>query len=264
MRCIFPQDARRGRGRTGIDSWDFGGFVPVQFGDYEFDAVRRQLTRQGAPVHLTPLAFTLLELLIAQAPRVFTKEELHARLWPDSFVSDASLTSLIKELRRALDDRDAREIIRTVNRFGYAFGGTIASASAAAAAQTATAPASASTALIHWVEFNERRLRLRAGDNLIGRAPDAEVWLDIPSISRRHAAIVVEGATAQLQDLGSKNGTRANDRLLDGPVSITDGDRIGVGKVTLVYRRAEGGLPTETQVTQARTKGRETDTLDER
>lgn len=264
MRRIFPRDAGRGRGRTGIDSWDFGGFVPVQFGDYEFDAVRRQLTRRGTPVHLTPLAFTLLELLIAQAPRVFTKEELHARLWPDSFVSDASLTSLIKELRRALDDRDAREIIRTVNRFGYAFGGTIASASAAPATPAAGLQTSASTALIHWVEFNDRRLRLRMGENLIGRAPDAEVWIDMPSISRRHAAIVVEGATAEVKDLGSKNGTRANERSLDGPVAIADGDRISVGKVTLVYRRAEGGLPTETQVTQARPKGRATDTLDER
>jgi DNA-binding winged helix-turn-helix (wHTH) protein len=69
-------------------------------------------------VHLTPLAFTLLDLLIAEAPRVFTKEELHSRLWPDTFVSDAALTSLIKELRRALDDREARALIRTVNRIG--------------------------------------------------------------------------------------------------------------------------------------------------
>jgi DNA-binding winged helix-turn-helix (wHTH) protein len=215
--------------------------VAVRFGDYEFDAVRRRLTRHGVPVHLTPLAFTLLERLIADAPRVCTKEELHKLLWPDSFVSDASLTSLIKELRRALDDREARVLIRTVNRVGCAFGGAVEPV-------TVTPPPSTS---IHWVEVNGRRLRLHAGENLIGRTPDAEVVLDVANISRRHAVIVVSDGSAELRDLGSTNGTRANDRLLEGPLTIADGDRIVVGKVTLVYRRASGGLPTETQVSQA-------------
>lgn len=217
--------------------------MSVRFGHYEFDPVRRRLTGDGAPVHLTPLAFTLLELLIAEAPRVFTKEELHSRLWPDTFVSDAALTSLIKELRRALDDREARVLIRTVNRIGYAFGGALAQSAP-------SGPAPASSSAIHWVEVDDRRLRLHAGENLIGRSPEAEVWLDVASISRRHARIVVNDGTAELHDLGSKNGTRANDRPLAGPVPIVDGDRIGVGKVTLVYRRAEGGLPTETQTTE--------------
>ena len=43
-------------------------------------------------------------------------------MWPTTFVSDATLVGLIKELRRALDDRDrAAPIIRTVQRVGYAF-----------------------------------------------------------------------------------------------------------------------------------------------
>jgi pSer/pThr/pTyr-binding forkhead associated (FHA) protein len=97
---------------------------------------------------------------------------------------------------------------------------------------------------------NDRRLRLRVGENLIGRSPEAEIHLDVASISRRHATIVVTDGTAELHDLGSKNGTRANDRPLAGPVPLVDGARIGVGKVTMVYRRAEGGLPTESQATE--------------
>ena len=212
--------------------------MPVRFDDYEFDAARRRLTRQDTVVHLTPLAFTLLEVLITGAPRVFTKEELHKRLWPDTFVSDASLTSLIKELRRALDDRD-RGVISTVHGVGFAFGRSIAAAP--------SGPISAPTAVIHWMEYNNRRLRLHPGENLIGRAPDAEIWLDLTNISRRHATIVVTGGTAELHDLGSKNGTRANDHLLSGPTTINDGDRIAVGNVTLVYRCAPGGPPTESQ-----------------
>ena len=189
-------------------------------------------------MHLTPLAFTLLELLVTGAPRVFTKKELHDRLWPDSFVSDASLTSLIKELRRALDDRGDRAIISTVHGVGYAFEGQI----------HATTPASAPVILVHWVEHNGRKLRLHAGENLIGRAPDAEVWIDVGNISRRHATIVVTEATAELHDLGSKNGTRANDRLITSPTTIKDGDLVGVGDVTLVYRCATAGPPTDSQV----------------
>ena len=130
--------------------------------------------------------------------------------------------------------------IRTVNRVGYAFGGSLATERAA---PTPAAP----LATIHWVEINDRRLRLHAGENLIGRAADAEVWLDEVSISRRHATIVVGDGTAELRDLGSKNGTRTNDVRLDGPVSLADRDRIGIGNVTILYRRAPGGPPTETQ-----------------
>lgn len=217
--------------------------MPVRFGDYELDAAGHRLTRQGTAVHLTPLAFTLLDLLVAGAPKVFTKQELHRRLWPESFVSDASLASLVKELRRALDDRGDHEFVRTVHGVGYAFGGSIVS--------VPSPPASSPGTLIHWIEINDRRLRLHAGENLIGRAPDAEIWLDVANISRRHAAIVVADGSAEIQDLGSKNGTRANDRLLTGPTPIGDGDRIGVGDVTLTYRRAPGGPPTESQITDA-------------
>jgi len=217
--------------------------VPVRFDAYEFDAARRRLARQGTPVHLTPLAFTLLETLITGAPRVFTKEELHKRLWPDSFVTDASLTSLIKELRRALEDGD-RGVINTVHGVGYAFSGTLT----AAPSTPSLVPAS----VIHWIEFNDRRIRLHPGENLIGRAPDAEIWLDVTNISRRHATVVVNDATAELHDLGSKNGTRANDHLLSRPMSLNDGDRIGVGNVTLTYRCAPGGPPTESQASDAR------------
>ena len=43
--------------------------MPSRFGQFQIDPVQRRLTRQGADVHLTPLAFNLLTLLIEQAPR---------------------------------------------------------------------------------------------------------------------------------------------------------------------------------------------------
>ena len=70
-------------------------FSTVRFGRFAFDRATRQVSGDGVPVHLTPKAFALLGLLIAEAPRVVSKEELHRHIWPDSFVSDASLNSIL-------------------------------------------------------------------------------------------------------------------------------------------------------------------------
>jgi DNA-binding winged helix-turn-helix (wHTH) protein/Tfp pilus assembly protein PilF len=98
----------------------------LQFGDCLFDAESRTLQRGGSAVRITAKAFQLLELLLAARPKPIAKEELFARLWPDTFVSDGNLATLIREIRAATGD-DARQprYIRTVHRFGYAFSGDV-------------------------------------------------------------------------------------------------------------------------------------------
>jgi DNA-binding winged helix-turn-helix (wHTH) protein/TolB-like protein len=96
--------------------------MPVQFGDFMLDDSRRQLFGGGEPVHLSPKAFQLLSILIQERPRAISKNDLHERLWPDTFVSEGNLSSVVAELRSALSD-DAREprFIRTLYGFGYSF-----------------------------------------------------------------------------------------------------------------------------------------------
>jgi DNA-binding winged helix-turn-helix (wHTH) protein len=61
----------------------FEGFkVTTRFGAFELDSDLRQLTREGGEIHLTPKAFDLLVLLVAESGRVVIKTELHKRLWP--------------------------------------------------------------------------------------------------------------------------------------------------------------------------------------
>lgn len=213
--------------------------APLRFGAYSFDHATRLVTRDGAPIHLTPKAFALLSLLIAEAPRVVPKEELHRRIWPDTFVSDASLLGLIKEVRAALRDESNGGLIRTVHRVGYAF---------AAPLQPVAAQSPGSIA---WVMAGPVCLPLGEGENLIGRDADCAVRVDLPNVSRRHARIVVTGASAVLEDLGSTNGTVLNEAAIDRPVALRNTDRIRLGDAILTFHislstGANDTLPTGT------------------
>jgi DNA-binding winged helix-turn-helix (wHTH) protein len=206
----------------------------VRFGRVAFNRATRQVSRDGVPVHLTPKAFDVLGLLIAEAPRVVSKEELHRHIWPDSFVSDASLLGLIKEVRHALGDEGHGALIRTVHRVGYAL---------AAPLQPAAASTPRSAA---WVMSGSVRVSLHEGENLIGRDDTCTVVVDVPNVSRRHARIVVTGRHATIEDLGSTNGTVVGDRKTVGPTPLHDADRIRLGDATVTFHVAPMTQPKET------------------
>jgi DNA-binding winged helix-turn-helix (wHTH) protein len=215
--------------------------MAVHFGSFTLDVPRRHLSRDGTSIHVTPKAFDLLALLVEQAPRVVGKGELHERLWPGTFVSDATLVGLVKELRRALDDRDAGSpIIRTVHRVGYAF-----------CPDVVRRARTRSALPVHWLVLDGRRLALAEGENIIGRSPASHVCLDAPGVSRSHARIAVDGDVVRLTDLGSKNGTTVNDRRVAGEVLLNDGDRVGFGAAAGVYRSSAAGMSTETRADPA-------------
>lgn len=199
----------------------------VRFGPFTVDAETRQLVRDGSEIHLSPKAFDLLCSLIAGRPRVFEKTELLGRIWPETFVVDASLNVLIGEIRRALAD-DARQprYVRTVHGVGYAFCGE---------ARDALELTAATRALPCWLISSDRTFRLAEGQNAIGRDPACAVWLDSPSVSRRHAQLTIESATRRvvLEDLGSTNGCVVRGEAVRGPVNLADGDAITIGSVEL-------------------------------
>ncbi len=65
----------------------------LRSGDYLFDFGTRQIFRGRAPVTVSPKAFFLLELLSTRRPNAVSKEEIHRRLWPDSYVADGNLST---------------------------------------------------------------------------------------------------------------------------------------------------------------------------
>jgi DNA-binding winged helix-turn-helix (wHTH) protein len=76
---------------------------------------------------LTPKAWAVLELLVAQADQLVTKETLFATVWPEAMVSEAALVVCIREIRQALGDTARTpQYLETVHRRGYRFIGRIA------------------------------------------------------------------------------------------------------------------------------------------
>ncbi len=73
----------------------------------------------------------------------------------------------------------------------------------------------------------------------IGRLPSTEVYIDHPSVSRRHAELAVSDELVTIRDVGSSNGTHVNDRRIDGVVALKDGDLIRMGKVFLKFYERE-------------------------
>ena len=210
--------------------------IKSRFGPFTIDAARRQLARGTVLIHLTPKAFDLLLLLVREAPRVVSKSELHDRLWPESFVTDASIAELVKEIRRALADSDrAAPVIRTAHRIGYALG-----------LDVDDVPARPPMAR-HWLILSGRRVGLHEGENIIGRDPEAHVWLDEAWSVTTSCAHHRCRNEVQLEDLGSKNGTTIGGRKMKGPVALDDGVRIVFGAFTAVYRRSADGMSTETR-----------------
>jgi DNA-binding winged helix-turn-helix (wHTH) protein len=211
----------------------------LHFDGWLYDGDRRQLFQPGgAAVHLTPKAFDLLGALLSRRPRAVSKAELRDILWPDSVVSEANLPSLAAELRRALgDDAGRPRYVRTVPRFGYAFCGAAADALEPGPA----APRSVSCRVV----WKNREIELAPGENVLGRAPEAAVWVDHASVSRRHARIVVSPEGALLEDLGSKNGTFIARRRVERAAALADGDQIFLGSAPLEFR-AVRAASTET------------------
>src|SRR5918994_5423091 len=195
----------------------------VQFGDITLDLDSRQLVRAGTPVHLSPKAFDVLCHLVARRPRAVTKTELFELVWPGTFVVEANLTVLVTELRRALgDDAHAPRFIRTVHKHGYAFCADVSDIAPRPVARDARRT---------WLVWNDRVLPLAEGENVIGRDPACGIWLDQPGVSRRHARVIVTADAAEIEDLGSKNGTFVSETAITVRRPLRDEDVIQIGSV---------------------------------
>ncbi len=185
----------------------------VQFGKFTLDTESRQLRHGDAERHLSPKAFELLRALIECRPAALSKVQIHERLWPSTFVSDATLTSLVAELRSVLGEKPrGGRFVRTVHRFGYAFKGTATELTSrpSAAAIARGAGLSGSRGRCPWTM--EITCLGAIGTSLSGSSPRP-----CPGTTRGFASLV---RPATIEDLGSKNGTYLRGERLADAITV--------------------------------------------
>ncbi len=202
--------------------------MSIQFGPYTLDLETRQLLREGRDVHLTPKAFDLLATLALSRPSAQSKQVLHARLWPDTFVPrptcriswERSGGPRRPRPRRDLDSDGPRVRLRLLRRGGH---------------RAAHAPSAAAAHPGCWLAWGHRRFPLSLGEHVIGRDPDVDIPLDESTVSRRHARLLVTIDGAVLEDFDSKNGTLRGGEPVTGPVALSDGDALHIGSLILTF-----------------------------
>jgi len=203
--------------------------VIFRFDRFALDSDTRRLLRDGEEIHLSPKALQLLQVLIENRTRAMSRADLQKELWPTTFVLDTNLAGLIKEVRRALDDTaETPRFVRTVHRFGYWFIGDVQDGSGSISRAAAS--------VRYWLVWSTRQIPVDTGEHILGRAPDASVWIDAPGVSRHHARLVIDGEAVTVEDLGSKNGTYVGDEPVVSPRRLVDGDQIRLGPVVITFR----------------------------
>jgi DNA-binding winged helix-turn-helix (wHTH) protein len=213
----------------------------VRFGVFEADLATGELRRRGVKVALQEQPFQVLALLLENAGALVTRERLRQRIWPEAVFVDFEhgLNKAVSKLRRALgDSADSPRFVETLARRGYRFLASIEPAGGP--------PSHPRRQVAFRLLWEGRTVPLAPGASVIGRDPDAAVWVEAASVSRRHAQVMVRADQATVEDLRSKNGTFVNGRRIEAPTDLADGDQIRVGVAVLVVR-AVSSASTRTQ-----------------
>jgi len=140
------------------------------FGELRLDTDRRELWCRGDLVALEPQTFDVLAYLVTHRDRVVPKEELMDQIWGGRFVSEAAVTSRIKQARRAVgDDGQSQTSIRTSHGRGYRFVAEVGTSSGSKAppGHPAHAPEDEVSSPVLFAKSGERRIAY----HLTGQGP---------------------------------------------------------------------------------------------
>jgi pSer/pThr/pTyr-binding forkhead associated (FHA) protein len=86
---------------------------------------------------------------------------------------------------------------------------------------------------------------LHQGEQIIGRGEGSEILLEDSTVSHNHAILRVHGRRVTVEDLRSTNGTRVNGVTIERQTSLTPGDQLDVGGVTLILEQQWTADPNE-------------------
>jgi len=94
----------------------------LTYGPVTIDVSRREVSVAGEPIHLTTKEFDLLAHMAASPGRIFTRDQLLARIWGYDYVGDGRTVDVhVSWLRGKLRGHGGHDHFRTVRGVGYAF-----------------------------------------------------------------------------------------------------------------------------------------------
>jgi len=109
-----------------------------RFGPFQLDVRERRLSRAGTVIPLRIKVFDTLCVLVENAGRLVTKQELLDAVWPDTVVEENNITHTMSVLRKALgENATGQQYVETVPRVGYRFAAPIERADEPAAFKAA-------------------------------------------------------------------------------------------------------------------------------
>jgi pSer/pThr/pTyr-binding forkhead associated (FHA) protein len=97
-----------------------------------------------------------------------------------------------------------------------------------------------------YVAWNDRAIALAVGTHVVGRDPDAAVWIESSVVSRRHAQLVVHEHGVTIEDFGSHNGTFVNGERVTAARPLAHGDEIRIGPAKLILHDSPDPTATAT------------------
>jgi two-component system, OmpR family, phosphate regulon response regulator PhoB len=93
----------------------------LEYEDITLDLAGHRVERAGRNIHLGPTEFRLLRHLMEHPGRVYSREQLLDAVWGrDIYVEARTVDVHVRRLRKALNEGDATDLIRTVRSAGYA------------------------------------------------------------------------------------------------------------------------------------------------
>ena len=191
----------------------------LRFGNVLLDVDRAVLRdSNGAEVALRPKSLDLLLMLARHPGRVLSRDELFDAVWPDVTVTEDSIAQCVRDVRRAIGDREGR-VLRTIVKRGYCLEVEVQSGTSTRAPERArAAPTEATRSSLVVLPFQT-----------IPYDPDAEWFADgiveeiTTALSRfrslfviaRNSAFSFKGQSADVRDVGQRLGVRY---VLEGSV----------------------------------------------
>ena len=195
--------------------------VLFRFGPFQLDVRERRLSRDGVVLPLRLKVFDTLRVLVENAGRLVTKQELLDAVWPETTVEENNLNHSVSVLRKALGDRaTGQRYVETVPRVGYRF---VAPVEGLVSAATADRPSSGhdvtSIAVLPFADMSPGRDEDYLCEGMAEEIINALTHVDGLRVAARSASFQFRGPAVDIAAAGRQLGVAA---LLEGSVRKRD------------------------------------------